>query len=226
MYGEDKYGSICLIFVIADTWRMWYFWVSIRHPTMADNKKLIVIVSLPGTRLLSLAGATDVFSFAAAYPQDWRGMRWHLCAAKAGLLHNKRATAHWERNEQLQKLYPDIQVDTTPFFIKDGNIYTSGGVTSGIDLALTMVEEDLGREIALRVARRIVVHLRPPGNQSQFGALLPDYELNSHLLRSLRPWIMDHIEEDLRVELNIHAVIESTGRFTQREHYRRALKKY
>ncbi|MBV8253632.1 MAG: GlxA family transcriptional regulator [Chitinophaga sp.] len=120
--------------------------------------------------------------------------------ARAGLLHNKRATTHWEAYDRLREQFPDTIVDTTPFYIKDGNIYTAGGVTSGMDLALAMVEEDYGREVALKVARKLVIHLKRPGNQKQFGGLLPNYEVNSPLLLELRPWLLEHIHEDLSVE--------------------------
>lgn len=120
--------------------------------------------------------------------------------AKAGLLHNKHATTHWEYCDRLQQDYPAVKVDNTPFFVKDGNMYTSGGMTSGMDLALAMVEEDLGRDIAVTVARKLVLHLRRPGTQTQFGQLLPPLELTSPLVKQLHPWILQHLQQPLTVD--------------------------
>lgn len=90
--------------------------------------------------------------------------------AAAGLLHQRRVTTHWMYSGALAAAYPSIEVDASLIFARDGNIYSSGGITAGIDLALALVEEDLGREIALIVARTIVVFPRRPGSQSQFSA--------------------------------------------------------
>lgn len=120
--------------------------------------------------------------------------------AKAGLLNNRHATTHWEYCAQLQETYPQVSVDSTPFFVKDGNIYTSGGMTSGMDLALAMVEEDLGRDIAVTVARKLVLHLKRPGSQLQFGSLLPPLELTSPLIQTVHPWLMQHLQQGITVE--------------------------
>jgi transcriptional regulator GlxA family with amidase domain len=120
--------------------------------------------------------------------------------AKAGLLDHKRATTHWEHCEQLQYDYPLIEVDSSPFFVRDGNIYTSGGLTSGMDLALALVEEDLGRDIALTVARKLVLHLRRPGSQLQFGQSLPPLELTSPLVSTIHPWLRQHLHGPITVE--------------------------
>lgn len=120
--------------------------------------------------------------------------------AKAGLLDHRRATTHWEYCEQLQYDYPLVQVDSSPFFVKDGPIYTSGGLTSGMDLALALVEEDLGRDIALTVARKLVLHLKRPGSQLQFGKSLPPLELTSPLVSLLHPWLHQHLHQPITVE--------------------------
>ena len=89
--------------------------------------------------------------------------------AHAGLLDNRRVTTHWRRGKQLARDYPKLIVDTDPIYIRDGNIWTSAGVTAGIDLALAMVEEDHGCEMAQTIARNLVMFLRRPGGQSQFA---------------------------------------------------------
>jgi transcriptional regulator GlxA family with amidase domain len=118
--------------------------------------------------------------------------------AKAGLLNGKRATTHWDRSEQLQKNFPLIEVDSNPFYIHDGKMYTSGGVSSGIDLALALVEEDHGKEIAMQVARRLVFYLNRPGFQVQFGNLLPAYT-HHNIAEKLRSWMIEHLHEPLDI---------------------------
>jgi transcriptional regulator GlxA family with amidase domain len=92
--------------------------------------------------------------------------------AEAGLLDGRRATTHWSAAKELARLYPEVHVDPDPIFLRDGEIWTSAGVTAGMDLALALVEEDLDRDAALTIARHLVMFLRRPGNQSQFSATL------------------------------------------------------
>ncbi len=92
--------------------------------------------------------------------------------ARAGLLDERRATTHWEACDLLGRAFPMVRVEPDPIFVRDGNVYTSAGVTAGIDLALAMVEEDLGPSVALRVARNLVLFMRRPGGQAQFSAAL------------------------------------------------------
>jgi len=90
-------------------------------------------------------------------------------AAAAGLIDGRRVTTHWARGAQLAACYPDADVDIDPIYVRDGNLWTSAGVTAGIDLALALVEQDLGVDVAQTVARWLVVFLRRPGGQSQFA---------------------------------------------------------
>ena len=118
--------------------------------------------------------------------------------AKAGLLNGRRATTHWDRCQRLKNSYPLVQVDAHAFHVQDGPIYTSGGVTSGVDLALALVEQDYGKEVAGEVARHLVVFLNRPGFQIQFGNLLPPLETNG-LAEKLRPWLGEHLHEQVDV---------------------------
>jgi transcriptional regulator GlxA family with amidase domain len=120
--------------------------------------------------------------------------------AEAGLLDNKRATTHWKFCDQLQSNYPKIIVDPDPIFVGDGKTYTSAGVSSGIDLALALLEEDYGRDLALNVARNLVLYLRRPGNQSQFSVVLAHQEPDYEPLRHLQKWIMDHLGKNITVD--------------------------
>jgi transcriptional regulator GlxA family with amidase domain len=120
--------------------------------------------------------------------------------AEAGFLDGRRATTHWSRCGALQDQYPAIDVDPDPIFIKDGRIATSAGITAGIDLALALVEDDLGRDAALDVARALVVFLRRPGNQAQFSTQLSAQVAQRAPLRDVQQWIAEHPAGDLSVE--------------------------
>ena len=121
--------------------------------------------------------------------------------AEAGLLDGRRATTHWAAVAQMRRRYPKIQVEGDAIFVRDGNVFTSAGVTAGIDLALAMVEEDLGHDLALAVARHLVVFLKRPGGQSQFSSHLAAQAASSAgPLRELPQWVLDHLAEDLSVE--------------------------
>jgi len=120
--------------------------------------------------------------------------------AAAGLLDGRRATTHWGWCDVLAEAFPAVTVEPDRIFIRDGNVWTSAGVTAGIDLALAMVEEDVGREVALGVARRLVVFLKRPGGQSQFSAQLSGQLADRPPLGDLQAWIADHLHEDLAIE--------------------------
>lgn len=119
--------------------------------------------------------------------------------AEAGLLDGRRATTHWRYCGELARRYPNVTVESDPIFVRDGNVYTSAGVTAGMDLALALVEEDLGREIALAVARDLVLFLKRPGGQSQFSSQLAVQAAEREPLRQVQAWIADHLDEDLSV---------------------------
>ena len=118
--------------------------------------------------------------------------------AASGLLDGRRAVTHWEYCDQLAARYPAITVDPDPIFIHDGAIWTSAGVTAGIDLCLAMVEEDLGRAPALAVARHLVVFLKRPGGQAQFSAALSLQAVDDRFA-GLHGWLAGHLADDLPV---------------------------
>lgn len=120
--------------------------------------------------------------------------------AAAGLLDGKRATTHWGSAKELAARYPMIQVEPDAIYTKDGAIYTSAGVTAGIDLALAFVEEDFGRRVALAVARDLVVFARRPGGQTQYSAQLSAQVSEVSEIRALQQWILDHPAVDLSIE--------------------------
>jgi transcriptional regulator GlxA family with amidase domain len=120
--------------------------------------------------------------------------------AEAGLLAGRRATTHWAFSAELARRFPDVNVDPEPIHVRDGNIATSAGVTAGIDLALALVEEDIGRCAALSVARDLVVFLRRPGGQAQFSAQLRAQAAQRAPLREVQQWITEHPAADLSVD--------------------------
>lgn len=123
-----------------------------------------------------------------------------ILLAEAGLLDGRRVTTHWAYCDKLARDHPAVAVDPAPIYIRDGQVSTSAGVTSGIDLALALVEEDLGRDAALTVARHLVVFLRRPGNQAQFSAQLAAQTAVREPLREVQQWITEHPGGDLGVE--------------------------
>lgn len=119
--------------------------------------------------------------------------------AEAGLLDGRRATTHWAFANQLSREFPAVKVEPDPIWVKDGNVYTSAGGTSAIDLSLALLEEDHGRKIALEVARFLVVFLCRPGSQAQFSVSLREQATENRPLRDLQIWMQDHVGEDLSV---------------------------
>jgi transcriptional regulator GlxA family with amidase domain len=119
--------------------------------------------------------------------------------AEAGLLEGRRATTHWASCALLARSYPGTEVEPDPIFVRDGDVITSAGVTSGMDLALALVEEDLGREVALETARWLVMFVKRPGGQAQFSAQLEAQTADREPLRDLQEWLPDHLDEDLSV---------------------------
>ncbi|MBV9848214.1 MAG: GlxA family transcriptional regulator [Armatimonadetes bacterium] len=120
--------------------------------------------------------------------------------AAAGLLDGRRAVTHWRHCDRFARQFPRVRLDADPIFIRDGHIYTSAGVTAGMDLALALVEEDAGRALALRVARELVMFVRRPGGQSQFSPLLVQQAADEETLSDLLAWMAAHLREDLSVE--------------------------
>jgi transcriptional regulator GlxA family with amidase domain len=120
--------------------------------------------------------------------------------ARAGLLDGRRVTTHWAAADELARLHPAVEVDPEPIFVRDGAVWTSAGVTAGMDLALALVEEDLDREAALTISRHLVLFLRRPGNQSQFSAMLSAQQPEREPLREAVAFLLEQVAEDHSVE--------------------------
>ncbi|NVZ75891.1 helix-turn-helix domain-containing protein, partial [Pseudomonas gingeri] len=137
--------------------------------------------------------------------------------AASGWLDGRRVATHWTRCEQLAEQYPKLQVEPNPIFINDGPVWTSAGVTAGIDLSLALVEQDLGRPMALEVARHLVVFLKRPGGQSQFSATL-SLQKSGNRFGDLHAWIAEHLAMDLSIPVLAQQVGMSERSFVR--HYR------
>ena len=120
--------------------------------------------------------------------------------AEAGLLNGRRATTHWKFGRELAGRYPAVRVEHDPLWVKDGNIYTSAGISAGIDLALAWVEKDCGAGLAHEAARELVLFLRRPGGQPQLSVSLASQASEMMSIRELQIWIAEHLEARLSVE--------------------------
>jgi len=169
---------------------------------------------------LLVAGSPDLNDMASDAPlQDWlrrraRTVRRYgsVCTgafvlAASGLLDGKRVATHWNSAARLAAGYPEACVEADAIYVKDGRLFTSAGVTAGMDLALAMVEEDHGRELALRVARELVMFLKRPGGQSQFSAHLAAQTAERSSVRELQ----DHILANLKGDLSVPALAAHAG---------------
>lgn len=138
-----------------------------------------------------------------------------LLLARAGLLDGRRVTTHWNWCLRLAERYPQVRVEPDPIFIRDGNVYTSAGVTAGMDLALALIEDDHGSRLALQVARQLVLYLRRPGGQSQFSAALSLQLSDRQPLRELQSWVLENLNKPLSVQTLAERVTMSPRNFAR-----------
>jgi transcriptional regulator GlxA family with amidase domain len=162
---------------------------------------------------LLIVGSADFRAdYERAEVQDW--LRRHKALARrygsigtgafflgaAGLLDGMRATTHWHHTAELAQRFPAADILADHIYVKDGALFTSAGVTAGIDLALKLVEADHGRELARKVARRLVVALKDSGRQSQFSAHLAAQSVDEDRMKAMQHWILDHLTLDLTIK--------------------------
>lgn len=204
------------------------------EPVMTSAGLALVAEPLPGAETpcdtLVIAGGWGVYGAAEdPYLVEWvRDKARHsrrvtsVCTgafllAASGLLDGCRVATHWTRCEELARKYPSLQVEANPIFIQQGSVWTSAGVTAGIDLCLALVEEDLGRAVALEVARHLVVFLKRPGGQSQFSVTL-SLQKGGSRFSELHAWIAEHLHLDLNIPTLAAACGMSERSFVR--HYR------
>jgi transcriptional regulator GlxA family with amidase domain len=135
--------------------------------------------------------------------------------AEAGLLDGRRATTHWVACDELAARYPRVRVESDPIFVRDGKYWSSAGVCAGMDLALALVEQDHGRELALTVARWLVLFLKRPGGQSQFSMALAAQATEHDRLRELQVWAQQNLARDLGVAALARRVAMSPRNFAR-----------
>ncbi len=136
--------------------------------------------------------------------------------AAAGILSKRSATTHWAYCDRLAAMDGQINVNPDAIFVEDGNVMTSGGVTSGMDMSLAMIESDWGQPVALAVAQELVMYLKRPGGQSQFSRHLAAQRSESNRLSELQMWILENPDGDLSVDALAQRVSMSTRNFTRR----------
>ena len=192
-----------------------------------DATKVINTLSLPHTAIVVGARHVQEALAESAAIIDWTAQAAprierlaSLCSgafflAAAGVLDGKRATTHWGVAERLQRDFPAIDVDADAIFIRADNVWTSAGVTAGMDLALALMEQDFGRELALEVATEMVVYLKRPGGQSQFSAHLLSERTAKPNIRELQSWILDNLHERLSVAQLAQKVMMSERHFAR-----------
>jgi transcriptional regulator GlxA family with amidase domain len=135
--------------------------------------------------------------------------------ARAGLLDGKRVTTHWNASSELARAFPLLNVEPDQIYVKDGQTYTSAGITAGMDMALALVEEDFGRAVALKVAREFVMFLKRPGGQSQFSAHLAAQTAERSVIRDVQDWILENLSQPLGVDQLADHVGMSTRNFSR-----------
>jgi transcriptional regulator GlxA family with amidase domain len=133
----------------------------------------------------------------------------------AGLLDGLNVTTHWQHAAELADRFPAAKVASDQIFVQDGSLWTSAGVTAGIDLALKLIEDDHGHDVALSVARRLVVFLKRPGGQSQFSAHLAAQVATEGRIQAVQHWILDHLPLDLTVKTLASRAAMSVRNFTR-----------
>jgi transcriptional regulator GlxA family with amidase domain len=189
--------------------------------------KALSLLSLPHTAII--VGARDIERAVvnAAQIVEWverassrMDRTAALCSgafflAAAGLLDGKRATTHWAVAPTLQARYPKVTVDADCIFVRQGSLWTSAGVTAGIDLALALVEEDFGLDLALDVARDLVIYLKRPGGQSQFSMHLSSQRTHHQGVRGLQDWLLTNLDKRIAVSDMASRLSMSSRNFTR-----------
>ena len=123
-----------------------------------------------------------------------------FAVAATGLLDGRRVTTHWKFAAELARRFPALKIDANALYIRDGKYYTSAGITAGIDLSLALIEEDFGPQVALAVARELVVYMKRPGGQEQFSEPLKFQVASTSRFADLAAWMLGHLDADLSVE--------------------------
>ena len=174
------------------------------HARMDDAPPLDTAIVPGGSVLRAPNGCDAIVPWLAARARRTRRVvavcTGTFALASAGLLDGRRATTHWRHADELARRWPSVRVESDAIYVKDGRFYTSAGITAGIDLALALVEEDLGAEIALAVARELVVYVKRSGGQLQYSDPLRFQTTATGPFAELVAWMREHLRDDLSIE--------------------------
>lgn len=175
--------------------------LAVATAALADAPPLDTLIVSGGDGVKAPAGCAATLAYVRDAAKTARRVA-SVCSgtyvlAAAGLLDGKRATTHWSRTKDLQKRYPAIRLEPDKIFVQDGMIWSSAGITAGIDLSLALVGADEGEAVARRTAQQLVVYHRRPGGQSQFSALI---DLKAGRFDALMVWAREHLAQSLDVE--------------------------
>lgn len=177
----------------------------------------LIVAGGEGTRTPAIC--EDTLAFVQKVAQRGRRVA-SVCSgtyilAEAGLLEGKRATTHWRQTRDFLKRYPKVRLEADRIYVQDGNIWSSAGITAGIDLSLAMIADQFGEEIAQKTAQQLVVYHRRSGGQSQFSALL-ELKSPSGRFKPLLAWAREHLDQDLTVERLAEQANMSARHFSRR----------
>lgn len=202
---------------------------SIGSDTLVSLEATAALPEEMALQTVMIAGGVDIQAALAREPGlvDWcRRRAFHaerfaaLCSgsfflAAAGVLDRRRATTHWSVADLLRQRFPKVRVDADAIFVQDGSLWTSAGVTAAIDLALAFVEQDFGRDLALTVARDLVIYLKRPGGQSQFSAALHSQMSGPPEMRDIQAWLLANLDQPLRIADMAARAVMSSRNFTR-----------
>lgn len=168
----------------------------------ADDIDTLICAGGVGTRAMSLdrSAVQDVANLALKARRVVSVCTGAFVLAASGILDGKRAVTHWAHCDNLAQRFPDVIVDPDPIFVRDDNVYTSAGITAGMDLTLALIEEDLGRSFATEVAKEMVMFLKRPGSQSQFSEHLRVQMAPDGNLKDVQLWVLKNLDEHHTVE--------------------------
>jgi len=188
-----------------------------------DNAAFDTLIVAGGTGTEAACGNRDLVAWIARTAPSAR-RPCSVCSgafllAATGLLDGRKAVTHWQSCQVLQRLHPAITVEPDAIFVRDGPYRTSAGVTAGMDLALSLIEEDHGRAIALAVARQLVMFLKRPGGQSQFSAHLLAQDCADGPISAVCAWALEHLGQDLRVDVLAERAAMSPRTFARVFHH-------
>jgi len=191
-------------------------------PSIDAELDTLIIAGGPGVK--AAAADTSLIKWVQGRAQRARRIT-SVCTgafllAGSGLLNGRRATTHWSFCAEFARRFPLVQVEPDPIFVQDGPIWTSAGITAGIDLALALVEDDLGRTAALALARHLVVFLKRPGGQAQFSAAL-SLQTGEDRFGAFHDWINTHLADDISLPLMAHHAGMSERSFSR--HYAKTM---